>query len=172
MFSRRNFLVGFTSSIVGLTMVPFRNTALGMTMSSTERDAEMISLMKEVISADRIMKENWNQKYGFERITVDDYLNSEDLGLCVESQINWLNFINKNYDPSKTTKSEIDGLFQNKFSIIDESDSTILRLQEGSIPVASMREILARNKIRICSSTAINVPLTEFTKNYGDLIIN
>lgn len=54
--NRRSFLLGITGAVITSALVPFRNSALGATMTPEERNAILMDKMKGILQSNLEVK--------------------------------------------------------------------------------------------------------------------
>ena len=189
--NRRSFLLGLTGAVVASALVPFRNSALGSTMTPEERNAILMDKMKGILQSNFEVKKlksiipykDLPKNPGFKE-TEEEYLkdpvyrvpevsyNKPEFKTYNEKIIEYLKFIDGEYDHTKCDPSEIDMIFNQKDLTIFDNNK-LATMTDSGIVISSLRELLAMNKVYIYrdSNSDLQKEFEKFSKKYSDLII-
>lgn len=188
--NRRSFLLGLTGAVVTTTLVPFRNSALGSTMTPEERNAILMDKMKGILQSNLEVKKlkviipykDLPNNPGLE--TEEEYLknpvyripevsyNKPEFKVYNEKIIEYLKFIDGEYDHTKYNNNEINMIFrQTNLSILD--DKELETMTDSGIAISSMRDLLAVNKVYIYrdSNSTLQKEFNKFANKYSRIII-
>ena len=147
--NRRSFLTGLMTAIPLLSTIKFGATDIVELVPKNDKFRELLLRTTEVKNA----------------YTGREVIESKAYN---DSWRNLLSHINNEFDHTTVTSQEVIDIFNGNISIFEED--SLLSYSEGSHPVAAVRELMWKHKLRLIPNN-LSTDWTVFANHYAPIIL-